>query len=376
MQPDSHTQPPEQPIEPDKQQATGPEPNEAAAKPRRIWAIVGLLVFVCLVAGVAWALGRHSIQPKASSAVSSQGKTTIKAASAQGLQLDTSKNYGNKYADGILPVGDGKYSTAEARKGYVYACSTYAQNLNSNQGGAGSRGPWFTDNNTEYDINKKVHVSGSVTWQPSLSVTENGSNRLITTNDLPNHPTGIFPIASSDAAYAYDRNPNSIESQSLSYSLPLSPTYGTPQCMGGEAGIMLTGVALFNAFDAGGRDAGAWEVQDDCGGHPQVSGEYHYHTLSSCISDTNVSTVIGYALDGFPITGPKVGTNNILTTDDLDECHGIVSQITLDNKKVTMYHYVMTQDFPYSVSCFRAQPVQVTPSDRPEGQQAGPPPVR
>ena len=75
--------------------------------------------------------------------------------------------------------------------------------------------------------------------------------------------------------------------------------------------------------------------------------------------------VIGYALDGFPITGPRVGDNNILTTSDLDVCHGITSTITLDGKKVTMYHYVMTQDFPYSVSCFRAKAIQ------PPGLQAG-----
>ena len=75
--------------------------------------------------------------------------------------------------------------------------------------------------------------------------------------------------------------------------------------MGGEVGVMTTGVALFNAFDAGGRDAGAWEVQDGCDGHPQISHEYHYHTLSKCISDTSVSTVIGFALDGFPDHGPE-----------------------------------------------------------------------
>ncbi len=68
---------------------------------------------------------------------------------------------------------------------------------------------------------------------------------------------------------------------------------------------MITGVALFNAFDAGDRDAGAWEVQDGCEGHPQMSGEYHYHTLRAASTTCRVSTVIGFALDGFPITGPR-----------------------------------------------------------------------
>jgi hypothetical protein len=162
----------------------------------------------------------------------------------------------------------------------------------------------------------------------------------------------------SDPAYAYDRNPNTIKGQTITYILNANPTYGDPNCMGGEVGVMLTGIALFNAFDAGGRDAGAWEVQDSCDGHPQMDGEYHYHTLSACINNISVSTVIGYALDGFPITGPDISPNNVLTTSDLDECHGITSQISLNGKTTTSYHYVMTQDFPYSVSCFRGTPIQ------------------
>lgn len=269
-----------------------------------------------------------------------------------GLQLDTNKNYGNKYSNGLLPVGDNKYSTTAASKGTVFLCHA----PNGGEGGAGTRGPWFTNNNTQYDINKKAKVSGSVSWEGNYSMSTSGSNRIITTNDLPiNHTTGVFPISSKDAAYLYDRNPNSIKSQTLSYTLPLVPTMlSSPACMGGESGVMTTGVALFNGFDAGGRDAGAWEVQDSCSGHPQNDGEYHYHTLSSCITDINVTKVIGFALDGYPITGPTVGTNNILTTDDLDECHGIISNIILDGKNVLSYHYVMTQDFPYSVSCFKA----------------------
>jgi hypothetical protein len=276
--------------------------------------------------------------------------------------LDPNKNYGNKYADGLLPEGDSKYITSTAKKGYVYVCQ--ANFVPSSQAGAQTRGPWFVNNNTQWDMNKKSTISGSVTWTPSLSNTVSNGKRIIVTNDLPNHHTGIFPVSKNDPARVYDANPNTIVAQSLTYTLASAPSYGTPQCMGGEVGVMTTGVALFNGFDAGGRDAGAWEVQDSCDGHPQNKGEYHYHSLSRCITDHSVSTVIGYALDGFPITGPKVGTNNFLTTDDLDVCHGIVSPIILDSVKTTQYHYVMTQDFPYSASCFRAAPTQ--PPGRPE----------
>jgi hypothetical protein len=63
--------------------------------------------------------------------------------------------------------------------------------------------------------------------------------------------------------------------------------------------------------------------------------------------------VLGFAFDGFPITGDKISSGRYLTTRDLDECHGIESDIIVDGKHVTTYHYVMTEDFPYSVSCFR-----------------------
>jgi YHYH protein len=304
---------------------------------------------------------------------SSSATTTSAAALSSGrvtdLKLDPDKDYGNKYANGILPVGDNKYVTNAATKGSVYLCRAPQDQA----GGAGTRGPWFVNDNTEYDINKKLAVEGDVRWEGNYSETISGGSRMITTNDLPrDHTTGVFPVQPSDPTYQYDRNPNQIAPQSLTYTLSAEPKVeSSPSCLGGEVGVMLTGVALFNAFDAGGRDAGAWEVQDGCNGHPQISSEYHYHTLSSCIQDTSVNTVIGFALDGFPITGPKVGDDNILTTGDLDECHGITSTITLDDKQVATYHYVMTQDFPYSASCFRATATQ--PPGQPAGPPAGPP---
>lgn len=334
--------------------------------------ILAVAVAVALI-GLGWWLGHGSNQTadQTEKENTSTAKPTASSnSSSQTLQLDTGKNYGDKYADGVLPVGDGKYTTSGPKQGYVYVCSQYAQNLQTERGGAQSRGPWFSSDGKTYDINKKSHVEGSVHWTGEFTNTVNGSTRTITSNDLPlNHNTGIFPIQTTDPAYAYDRNPSTITAQSFTYSLPVSPTYQSkPDCAGGQVGIMLTGVALFSGFDAAGRDAGAWEVQDGCSGHPQGGGIYHYHTLSRCIKNISVHTVIGFALDGFPITGPQVGTKNFLTTNDLDECHGITSQIVLDGKTVTMYHYVMTQDFPYSVSCYRGTATQ--PPGQPQGQNA------
>jgi hypothetical protein len=276
-------------------------------------------------------------------------------ASVGDLVLDPEHDYGDRYADGILPVGDGKYRTDGPERGSVYLCRPPGGG-----GGAQARGPWFSADGTTYDINEKVAVEGEVKWDASFSMLVADGTRSIVTDDLPrDHTTGEFPVQPDDPAYRYDRNPNHIAAQSLTYDLDANPQFSDqPSCLSGESGVMETGVALFDAFDAGGRDAGAWEVQDGCNGHPQMTSEYHYHTLSSCIRDTSVETVLGYALDGFPITGPELGPRNILTTADLDECHGITSTVMLDGRAVTTYHYVMTQDFPYSVSCFRSTPVQ------------------
>jgi hypothetical protein len=326
------------------------------------------IIFVLVVAGAfSWVYFRDKINSRGVSQQVLPASEVEEIAEVKGLELEPGKNYGDKYAAGGLPVGDGKYVTSGARKGSVYLCD--AKFVPENQAGTSKRGPWFIGTN-KWDSGKKPAVRGSRKWTGNITNTVNGGQRAITTNGLPSHMTGDFPIAPTDPTYVYDRNPSSIKSQGLTMSPSASPAYSaTPSCMGGEVGILLTGALLFNAFDAAGRDAGAWEVQDECGGHPQAAGFYHYHTLSSCIKDIGIATVIGFALDGFPITGPKVGNKNYLTTSDLDECHGIISEINLDGKKVKMYHYVMTRDFPYSVSCFRGKVAQS--SGQAGGQQPG-----
>jgi hypothetical protein len=337
--------------------AVNATPQTTKPSHRKRWLIIASVIVLAMTATVAYLLLKpHKVTESSASTTSQTAATAPTPANqAQGLQLDPKKNYGDKYADGILPVGDNKYTTDKAEKGKIYVC--HANFVAASQAGAQTRGPWFVDE-AHWDINKKSAIQGSVQWQQSITVTIDGQLRVVRTNDLPDHPTGVFPVAASDPARRYDANPNTISSQSLVYNLAAVPSYGDPQCLGGEVGVMLTGVALFDGFDAGGRDAGAWEVQDNCEGHPQNTGIYHYHTLSSCIKNIGVGDVIGFALDGFPITGPKVGDKNYLTTSDLDDCHGITSDYSLDGKKTNGFHYVMTQDFPYSASCFRAKAVQ------------------
>ncbi len=201
-----------------------------------------------------------------------------------------------------LPLGDGKISHAPKR-GWIWACHTDPMG-----GGAQVVGPWIDEKAGTYDLTAKIAVRGSVTWPHSFKVTRQGNKRVLTSNDFPNHPTGTFPIARNDPAYRIDRNPNSIRRQNIRIELPANPKVSAnATCAPNVVGVLLTGVALFNALDAPGRDAVAHETQDSCHGHPQRTGVYHYHSLTNCLNDKpgadGNSPLVGYALDGFGIYG-------------------------------------------------------------------------
>ena len=250
-----------------------------------------------------------------------------------------------------LPLGDGKISKGP-RRGFIWACRVDPQ-----AGGAFRNGPWIRSDGT-YDFTKKAVVSGHVTWPSRYHIALQGQRRTFSTNDLPSHATGTFPIPATDEAYQYDRNPNSIKSQDFDFDLPAVPApAASPACAPGAIGILITGSVLFNALDAPGRDAVAHETQDACQGHPQPGGVYHYHSVSTCIDDKRLadghSALVGYALDGFGIFGRYGEGGKLLSSADLDECHGHTHAIPWDGKMVVMYHYHATWDFPYTVGCMR-----------------------
>ncbi len=275
-----------------------------------------------------------------------------------------------------IPIGDGKISTG-AKVGNVFSCQTSF----SSGVGASVVGPWVNTVNNTWDSTKKIAVSGNVSWpNAAFSVTISGDKRVITGNGLPiNHTTGIFPILSSEPAYTYDRNPNSIKEQSINLSLPLNPTFASaPSCLGfGAIAILTDGAVLFNPLDEVGRDAPAYETIDDqCEGHPQQQGIYHHHNIPSCIRNNtggaNTSTLVGYAYDGFGIYVERDKNGKMLTNANLDECHGRTSKVMWDGNLVEMYHYVGTLEYPYAVGCFRGTPVQSQSTSQGGGQSGQP----
>jgi hypothetical protein len=119
----------------------------------------------------------------------------------------------------------------------------------------------------------------------------------------------------------------------------------------------LNGVTVYNAMDGKGNDARAHEVLDGCEGHPNQSN-YHYHSGSKCAiksfnSKASTSTLWGYADDGFGIYLVRNGSGNFLTNSQLDKCHGRTAKVKFNAKKQRIYHYVINDEYPYILGCFK-----------------------
>lgn len=273
-----------------------------------------------------------------------------------------------------LPLGDGRVSDVP-RRGYVMSC-----NRRFRGGGAQHSGAWI--DGTSWDATAKIAVAGRVMWPTAqLRITTGQASgidyRMIDGNGLPlNAPTGTFPVARDDPAFRIDRNPNAIAPHKVSLTLPMNPQGApAPSCVPmGMIAVALDGVAIFNALDDAGRDAVAHEVQDLCDGHPQLAGQYHYHGPSPCMPGAGEKeALVGYALDGFGIYSMYDAAGRELTNTDLDACHGRTSDVMWNGRRVAIYHYVLTREYPYTLGCFKGTPVRAAMECCPPPRR-GPPP--
>jgi YHYH protein len=264
-----------------------------------------------------------------------------------------------------LPVGDGKVSD-QPKAGYVFAC-----NSSFRTSGARHTGSWF--HGDTWNPLDKPHVQGQVQWpNASFGTSAQGNTLSVKSNGLPvGTPTGTFPIARNDPAYAYDTNPNPSSAQQLVFNIPLKPVKAEePSCLSmSMIGFTVNGVAFYNALDDAGHDAAAHEAQDLCDGHPQGKGQYHYHSGSSCLPKGN-NAIVGWALDGYPILSMNDAAGKLLTNADLDVCHGRAEQAIVDGRTYN-YAYRLTREYPYTLSCFAGQ---ILPETRQSIRQSmGPP---
>ncbi len=187
-----------------------------------------------------------------------------------------------------------------------------------------------------------------------VSVSLDGDHVVLTSNGVPDHKSAYF--AKSDPRYeAYNgANPNfnangfTIMAQQLTFRIPLHPTASSnhPATPLGPIGIALNGVPIFNQYNGQNRPLTV-EINsfDQYNGHPQMTGQYHYHVEPLALTQKyGSSALIGFLLDGYPVYGP-VENGKRLTDADLDELHGHFGP-TADYPN-GIYHYHVTADDPY-----------------------------
>lgn len=162
---------------------------------------------------------------------------------------------------------------------------------------------------------------------------------VVHSDGIPDHATGPFPNR---------HNPNTIRRQDYTFKIPLHPQWSdhitrTPM---GPIGVAINGIPFYNPYNAQGQDAAKNEVFDECCGHPDPAGRYHYHIYPKCVHTSfkdepgKHSGLIGYAFDGYAIYGPN-GEDGKPPTD-LDECNG-------HTDSARGYHYHVTNKFPYII---------------------------
>lgn len=265
---------------------------------------------------------------------------------------------------------------------------------------------------------------------PTVNIQVRDGYRYITSDGMPNHPTGQFPNRG---------NPNSIQPQNYSFRVPVDPKpAAAPIPLAPQPfGVAVNGLV----FDPGTAEfwnddpSTGWRMEaiggpynlglDQNLAHVQPNGAYHYHGVPTGLMQklggaTNKPLLLGWAADGFPIYGPLGYTNatdpksplkklapsyrlkpgqrpsppqgpggahdGAYTLDweyvaklgDLDESNGRTG-VTPEFPQGT-YYYVITDAFPFIPRLFHATPdssfERQGPGRRgpPRGGRRGPPP--
>lgn len=149
--------------------------------------------------------------------------------------------------------------------------------------------------------------------EPRVRIFEDGDQRCIASNGVPNHPIGQFPNRG---------NPNSFSPQQQRFCFDRAPkrrakpTQGTP-----NVGIALNGIVIrpgtADWYDGSSRRgfsrdrSSGWNLEgmgsadslgmDENNAHVDHRGLYHYHGKPVGFLRINKSTHMGYAADGFEI---------------------------------------------------------------------------
>jgi hypothetical protein len=234
-----------------------------------------------------------------------------------------------------------------------------------------------------------------------VSITITGGERIIQANGIPDHQPGKFPNRG---------NPNTISEQNYNFRIPTKPQVAsTPvRSAGWWFGVAINGVPFEPGTAEFWKGQREWNYEakggfinlglDENNAHVQPQGSYHYHGLPTGLiarlgGEGQKMLLVGWAADGFPIytaynhtdskdahsplkrmrssyrvkqgsrpDGPG-GTYDgrfaadwefVKGTGDLDECNGCFG-VTPEYPQ-GIYHYHLTDEFPYISRLFRGTP--------------------
>ena len=138
---------------------------------------------------------------------------------------------------------------------------------------------------------------------PVLGIACSDDTRVVTSNGIPH--------------YTYQSmTPNGLSEQNFTWEVPLNPVVAVETsaipCLG-SVGYTINGIPVYGPnegpFPDPYGDPIANGVMDWCLGHTGGDADYHYHgILETCMAieaTESASPVLGFALDGFPIYGPR-----------------------------------------------------------------------
>ncbi|WP_408040177.1 YHYH protein [Tenacibaculum amylolyticum] len=205
---------------------------------------------------------------------------------------------------------------------------------------------------TSYNISSILSKFDNVS---GVSYTVNGDFVEFTSNGLPDHGSPYWE-AGNPMYEAYNgnnpnwhQNPNTIMTQNIVFRIPLNPSEAANKQATslGPIGISVNGVPFYNQYAGPNNQPLTNEIDsfDQYLGHPQNTGQYHYHIEPLFLTDALGKTAfLGLLADGFPVYGPQENGGTI-TSADLDDYHGHVS-VTPEFPD-GIYHYHITADDPY-----------------------------
>lgn len=209
-------------------------------------------------------------------------------------------------------------------------------------------------------------------WSAGVDISYGEGTITYVSDGLPSHARQdqyLVPVAGitvpTDANEAEVVDDPTV-AQDYDFVITASPTYTqeTTATNLGPIGLMISGAALFNPYEAddtaialdGNFDVDGVFFIDGCSGHPTPMGIYHYHGVPYCITDVldeegKHSFIIGVVFDGFGVYGPQGEDGDAPT--DLDECNGHFGP-TPDSPE-GIYHYHLTEIDPYSIRCYHGE---------------------